>query len=193
MKIIQSATKFLFPLFLLACSAHHTNKNELFTITLKTINGVEFPLQQLSTNKASVFIFLSPDCPVCQSYSLTLNQLFDKYKTDGVKFYGVFPGSNFDRSEIETYIKTYNLKPDLLMDEEKHLSTLLGAKVTPEVFVIDRMGNILYKGSIDNWMYEPGQKRTLITEHYLDDALNALISNTAIKTISTEAKGCLIE
>lgn len=189
----RSVTKFLFPLFLLACSADHTKKSELFTINLKTTESVEFSLQQLTANKASVFIFLSPDCPMCQNYSLTLNQLFDKYKTDGVKFYGVFPGKNFDQSEIETYIKTYDLKPDLLMDEDKHLSTFLGAKVTPEAFVIDRMGNILYKGSIDNWMYEPGQKRTLITEHYLEDALQAIASNTTIKTISTEAKGCLIE
>lgn len=193
MKIIQTVTKFLFPLFLLACSADHTKKSELFTINLKTIDSIEFSLQPLTANKASVFIFLSPDCPMCQNYSLTLNQLFDKYKTDGVKFYGVFPGKNFDQSEIDTYVKTYNLKADLLMDEDKHLSTFLGAKVTPEVFVIDRMGKIIYTGSIDNWLHEPGQKRTLITEHYLDDALKAVISNTEIKTISTEAKGCLIE
>lgn len=193
MKILQSATKFFIPLLLLACSAQQTKKSELFTFTLKTINGAEFPLQQLSANKASVFIFLSPDCPMCQNYSLTINQLCDKYNMHGVKFYGVFPGLNFDKTEIETYINTYKLKPDLLMDKDKYLSTFFGAKVTPETFVIGKMGNILYKGSIDNWMYEPGQKRTLITAHYLDDALQAITSNTTIKTISTEAKGCLIE
>jgi peroxiredoxin len=176
--------------FQFSCTDQHKG---IFKLTLKTIHSTDFSLQQLGSNKTSVIVFLSPECPMCQNYSLTLNQLCDKYKSQGVNFYGVFAGKDIDSTEIKKYIETYAIKFDLLTDEKKQLVHILEAEVTPEVYVLNSKAEVLYKGSIDNWLNEPGQKRTVITEHYLDDVLQAVALNTEMKIRSTEAKGCLIE
>lgn len=190
---IRSATIFLFLTLHLACTDHSDKTADLFSFKLKTLHSADFSLQQLSQNKVSVFVFLSPECPMCQNYSLTLNQLSDKYKTDSIYFYGVFTGKNPDVAAIKTYLETYKINFNLLIDENKQLAGRLGAGITPEAFIINNKAEVLYKGSIDNWLVEPGQKRTIITEHYLDDALQAIVSKTEIKVKQTEAKGCLIE
>jgi len=178
-------------LFFIATSCN--NQPHLYNFELQTIDSVDFPLNKLSSNKASVFIFLSPECPMCQNYTLTLNNLYVKYKPFKVGFYGIIQPGKFDKKQIHDFTWTYNVNFNLLVDTDKQLLTYLRAKVTPEVFVVDSLEHILYKGSIDNWLVEPGQKRTVITEHYLDDMLEAIVSNEEIKVKSTEAKGCLIE
>jgi len=67
------------------------------------------------------------------------------------------------------------------------------AGIVPSAFVVDNMGNILYKGRIDDWMYALGKKRAVITKHDLRDALVAIQENKVILVKETKAIGCIIE
>ena len=181
-------------MLLFSCGVTTRNKNEgLFSLTLKTTNAGEFSLKQIRSNKVSVFVFLSPGCTMCQDYTLTLNELYEKYKLRGVEVYAVFLGKKVTSDEIDNYAKTYSVKFNMLIDDKKQLAGMLDAKVTPEVFVIDGMGEEIYKGAIDNWFDEQGEKRSSITEHYLNDALQAALTGTKAKVTAVEAKGCPIE
>src|SRR5689334_5297764 len=46
-------------------------QGKLFSLKMNSIDGSIVSLNELKNNKASVIIFLSPDCPLCQNYSLT--------------------------------------------------------------------------------------------------------------------------
>ena len=131
--------------------------------------------ETLKNNKASVFVFLAPDCPQSQSYTLTLNELHAKFGSAGVAFYGVVAGDKYDRKEIDGFITQFRIGLPIVLDPEAHLAKYLGATVTPEVFVVNSVGTSVYQGAIDNWAPELGQHRTVITEHYLLDALNSFI------------------
>jgi hypothetical protein len=130
---------------------------------------------------------------MCQNYTLTLNRLNDKYKGKKIAFYGVFAGRTTDAAELKTFARTYKINFELFLDEKKNLANCLGAKITPEVFLVSAENEILYKGSIDNWLIEPGQKRNNITEHYLEDALQEISTGNEVKIKAAQAKGCLIE
>ena len=41
-----------------------------------------------------LFIFLSPECPLCQQASAGLNKLFEQYNNK-VAFYGIVPGKTY--------------------------------------------------------------------------------------------------
>ena len=69
----------------------------------------------------------------------------------------------------------------------------LGAKVTPEVFLLDQEYTIHYNGAIDNWFYSLGKNRNLITSHYLEDAMNSLLNGTKIQIPYVQAICCYIE
>ncbi len=160
---------------------------------LRSLEGERFSMDSLSRHAATVVFFLSPECPLCQSYSLTINQLHNEFQNRDIVFYGVFSGDLYTESEIRAYLKEYEAEVIPLRDPNYAFAHALGARVTPEAFVFDQTGNVAYQGAIDNWIPKLGQKRTVITQHYLADALNALAAGQAPPLRQTKAVGCLIE
>jgi len=148
------------------------------------------PIAEFLKNKqAAVFVFLAPDCPLSQNYTRTLNELRTQFQSQRVEFYAVFPGE----AAVDDFIATYGLTLPVLLDHDFRLADFFGAKKTPEVFAVDSKGRAIYHGAIDNWAPELGQHRTVITEHYLLDALNSFVQHEAVRIKQTNAVGCFIE
>ncbi len=164
----------------------------LDTIELPDHNGSFVDVAELAQNYISVFIFMSPDCPLCISYTKTIKDLQQKFLSDSVKFFTVFPGKLYSNDEINEFRDMYDFKLICLQDRDLTLTKLLHAEITPEAVVVNKE-EIAYSGAINNWMYETGKKRTVITENYLEDALSALINGGKPDPGNTEAVGCYIE
>ncbi len=162
-------------------------------LKLQTLEGRDTLLSSLMRNKASVFIFLAPDCPLSQSYTLTLNELSKIYLKNNILFYGIFPGTMYCIEKIKYFRQKYLIEFPILLDTNYTLTHLCNATITPEAFVIDSTGTILYSGRIDNWAYEVSKKRAQITEHDLQDALESIVNNKPIAVAKTKAVGCFIE
>src|SRR4051794_19834831 len=56
----------------------------------------------ISSVKPSLFIFLSPECPLCKNYSSTLNTLYLQFSND-ILFYGVIPGKAYTTKEVQAF------------------------------------------------------------------------------------------
>ena len=147
----------------------------------------------LKKNKVSVFIFLAPDCPLSQNYSLTLNNLSEQFKTNKIEIYGIISGNNFKKNEIQDYVSKYKIRFPVLLDTDFKLATYFNAEKTPEVFVVNPEQKILYRGAIDNWAADLGVHRSVISEQYLGDALNNIVHDSEVKIKETKAVGCFIE
>jgi len=170
-----------------------TAQNSVSNIPLLDLKGNIFRINQLHKYKATVIFFLSPECPLCQSYTLTINQLIKKYNGKPIHFIGVIASEDFSVDDILNYKRSYKLNLNLVRDTKSLLAKKLGATITPEVFLLGATGLISYSGRIDNWAYDLGKKRTLITEHNLIDALEAVLQNKSVKIKKTKAVGCFIE
>ena len=181
-------------LFLLSCHKETPQiPASLFSYRLALSNDSLLNFETLKNNKSSVFVFLAPDCPQSQSYTLTLNELHSTFRNTGVGFYGVVVGDNYDRKEIDGFIAQYKVGFPMVLDHEAALAKFFGAMVTPEAFAVSSEGMPVYQGAIDNWSPELGQHRTVITEHYLLDALNSFIRTGKVSVSKTKAVGCFIE
>jgi peroxiredoxin len=179
---------------LTSCNEKGSVKNkDLFSFRLFSADHSEYDLSLLKNNKASVFVFLAPDCPLSQNYSLTLNTLNNRFKKDTIGFYGIIPGNNFEKKEVENFVDKYKINFPVLSDEDLNLTACFKASKTPEVFVVNGEEKILYKGAIDNWASDLGVHRAVITERYLEDALNSIVQNIEIRVKETKAAGCFIE
>ena len=144
-------------------------------------------------NQATIIVFLAPQCPLSENYCLTLNELSAMYAAPGMPFYGCVSGTYFSDAEISRFLKDYQLQLPVLLDPQQDLTSLLGATVTPEVFVIDSSGAILYSGAIDNWAVDLGVKREVVTEFYLRDVLAAVQDERPVPYRQTKPVGCFIE
>jgi peroxiredoxin len=162
-------------------------------VTLINTSGEKIVDAQLIKGKATVFYFLSPECPLCQSYSLTINNLAKEFAAKGITMVGIIPGADYSNLEISTFKNKYKLTIAIWKDEKFELVKKYKATITPEAVVVNGKNQVLYQGRIDNWAYELGKKRKIITEHNLQDALMSVVNNKPVKVTRTKAVGCFIE
>lgn len=178
-----------FVLLMSAC----TRTQPLSTITLPSIEGNSYSFNQLHQFKATVIVFLEPDCPISQKYTLLLRQLAKSFSSKNVNLLAVYPMPYIKAEKIKTFAQKYQLPITHLIDSRQKLTKLVGASITPEVFLLNNEGKIIYQGMIDNWFYSLGKSRSVITEHYLTDALASYLAEKPIAVKKTTAVGCDIE
>jgi hypothetical protein len=94
---------------------------------------------------------------------------------------------------VNDFVHTYNVNFPVLPDRSMALADFFNATKTPEVFATNSEGKTFYRGAIDNWAPELGQHRTVITKHYLLDALNSFLDHRTVQVQETLAVGCFIE
>ncbi len=179
----------------IAATAQQTGRKaeHISSLVLEAVGeGGTVDLGVIQSHHATLFAFLDPECPLCQNYSLTLNKLYAEYTSADIPFYGIIPGEFTTREKVRAYMKKYDISFPVLLDPDYRLTEVMSATVTPEVVLVSGSEERLYQGAIDNWAYQLGKKRQVITEHYLQDALEAVRMGKAIPVGSTDAIGCFI-
>jgi peroxiredoxin len=145
----------------------------------------------LKGRQAAVIVFLAPDCPLSQTYAGTLNELRAKFQGRGIEFFGVFAGRGAESAQ--DFARTYGMQLPALPDADFRMADFLKAGTTPEAFVLDGDGRIVYSGAIDNRAPELGQRRTVITERYVLDALQSIVDKRKVRIERAPPVGCYIE
>ena len=139
----------------------------------------------------SLFVFLSPECPLCQNYSKTLKELQGKFGKQ-VNLNGIFPGNAYTQQEVLAFEKRYNTGFSLFIDQQKQLTNYLQAVATPQAILIDDKGNLIYTGAIDDWVQGLGKKKLKASKNYLSDAIEQSLRSEEVKVKKTKAFGCKI-
>ncbi|MFC7523880.1 redoxin family protein [Parapedobacter sp. GCM10030251] len=157
-------------------------------LTLTDVQTGNSFLLSSGTDSATVFVFLSPECPLCQSYTKTIRELSTKYR-NRVRFIGVFPGNSYSREKITSFVSRYQLQIPAFLDADFSTANAMNVSVTPTVVFV-KQSKLVYFGAIDNWASGLGKKRNLITEHYLADAIAQSLSHQIVTVVRTEPIGC---
>lgn len=158
---------------------------------IATFPGVGFA-HTYAPRPLTVYVFLNTECPISQQYARTLSVLSRQYASS-VQFVALFPSKTDIPRLIRAFSADYNLTFSGKPDRGAKLARKLSARVTPEAVVLDAMGQIRYRGAIDNWYVTLGKHRSDATELYLQRALDALIAGKVVDVEKTDAVGCLIE
>lgn len=172
-----------------ACSENE----KLLSLRLGDTDGKEFVFTEIKNYRAAVFVFFSPQCPLSENYSRTVNSLARKFRSDSLLFLCVFPGNYYSPQEINDFKRVYIPGLRALLDPEFELTPILHATVTPQAVIVAPQGDIKYSGAIDDWAYEPGATRQVISRHYLEDALQSVLAGKPVAIPETEPIGCIIE
>lgn len=141
--------------------------------------------------RLSLFIFLSPECPICQNYTKTLKELQQQFKQD-VQLFAIVPGKAYSVADINEFEKKYQTGFKYLIDTKQHLTKYLGAYVTPQAILLNSKFQLMYTGAIDDWAVAPGNKRLYASQHYLADAIKQTLKSTPVVVAKTKAVGCRI-
>lgn len=187
----MSVSNLFFIIFFAFCSIYACKQQ----VDNKQNNSIELylPLSEVNANKATVLFFLSPTCPLCIDYALTISELQKEFQSEKINMKGIFSGSDHTEEEKQTYLQTYQPLIPIINDTANLFVKKYKATITPEVIVINQNGNIVYRGAIDNWVMELGRRKPKATKFYLKDAIRSILEEKNIAVSETNPIGCLIE
>jgi len=160
--------------------------------SLKDTAGVAHTPAEWQRARGVVLVFLAIDCPISNGYVPELRRLHEKYKAEGIQFYGVQSDPRQDAQASAKFVSEFGLPFPLLLDPTQILSSGAGATTTPEVALLSKTGRTRYLGRIDNRYVQIGQKRYAATEFDLRDALDLFLAGKSIEKDRTKAVGCSI-
>jgi peroxiredoxin len=155
---------------------------------LPDADGAQHTLNSLKGKNGAVIIFIATKCPVSNGYNERMEKLAQDYQAKGINVIGINSNSTEPASEVKSHAAEKHLTFAILKDDGNKIADRFGANHTPEAYVIDASGKLVYHGRIDN-----SQKIEAITSNDLRDALDAVLAGKPIQKTTSVAFGCSIK
>lgn len=164
---------------------------------LKNVDGKMVSLSDYKSGKGAIVIFDCNTCPYSKAYNDRIIALNKKYAAQGFPVITINANDPSD-SEGDSFEEMVSLakrkKYDFpyLVDETQNVARAFGATNTPHVFVLKNEGGtfiVAYIGAID----DNARDASSASKKYVEDAVDALLSNKAVPATKTRAIGCGIK
>ena len=156
--------------------------------TLPDASGREHSLSLLKGAKGTVLIFVATKCPVSNAYNERMAKLAADYRAKGINVVGINSNNTEPAAEIKQHAADNGLAFTILKDEGNRIADRLGAQVTPEAYLLDAAGKLVYRGRIDN-----SRNGDNITANDLRDAVEAVVAGKPVEKAEVRAFGCSIK
>lgn len=150
------------------------------------------PLDVGAGGRAAVLVFTTTDCPISNRYAPEVARLSHAFRDRGITFWLVYPVPGDTPEKIQAHTQMFGYDLAVARDPEFELVKRTGVTVTPEVAVIDRSGEMVYRGRIDDRYVDFGLDRPAPTTRDLDVALSSLLAGRPIVPKTTRAVGCIL-
>ncbi len=157
------------------------------------VDGVLRHPGQSDAGVTTVFVFFATHCPICNAYFPELNRIYEAFASRNVEFYGVVADRRTSAADAAGHRRTYDVAFPVLLDTAGSFRRQLRPTLTPQVIVVDRHGDIVYSGRIDDRYEGIGRQRMQVTRRELRDVLQAVSSGRELRFSRTEPVGCLVE
>ena len=150
--------------------------------------------------KLVVLEWLNHECPFVKKHyeGGNMQNLQKEYTGKGIIWLSIIssaPGKQGHRTgpQADADTKDKNAVPTaVLLDHAGEVGKQYGAKTTPEIFIIDREGRVIYAGAMDN-MKSTDPKDIAKAESYVRLALEAALAGQPVSTPQTEPYGCSVK
>ncbi|MGD2122220.1 MAG: thioredoxin family protein [Gemmatimonadota bacterium] len=167
--------------------------------TLPDTYGNEHSLSDYSGNWV-ILEWLNYGCPFVQKHysSGNMQKLQEEYRDQGVIWFSVVssaPGEQgyYEPSEMNAKNEENgNRATAVLLDPEGMVGRAYGAKTTPQMYVINPEGVLLYNGAIDD---KPSSRLSDIegAKNYLVQAMDEARSGQEVSQPTTQPYGCSVK
>jgi len=143
----------------------------------------------LAKSKAVAVVFVATKCPVSNAYNTRMAGLGKEYAAKGIPLVGINSNKTEPAAEVKEHAEKHGFTFPVLKDDGNKIADAYGATHTPEVFVLDPKGNLLYHGRIDENQDDPQG----VKSPDLRNALDAVLSGRPVPAAETKAFGCTIK
>ena len=163
-------------------------------LKLKDISGKEVSMKDAMRANGLMVMFSCNTCPVVKGYqSRTLEVC--KYAADkniGVILLNSNEATRNDGdsyNDMKEYAKEQKYNFNYVVDKNSAMADAFGANRTPEIFMFNKDGKLVYHGAIDDNPGSPDQ----VTRKHAIIAIDELVSGKDVSVKETRSVGCTIK
>jgi len=153
--------------------------------------GKSYELYALKDRKVVVLMTQGNGCPIARLAMPPLRDVRAKYDAKDAMFFLINSNLQDDRESVAAEAKEFAFDMPVLLDGKQTVGEALHFTRTAEVLVIRTQDwKLMYRGPIDDRLGYERQRAP--QEHYLQDALSAVLAGQPVKRAKVDAPGCLI-
>jgi peroxiredoxin len=161
--------------------------------SLLGIDDKKHSLSEFKDYQAKLIIFMCNHCPYVQAKVNAMNEIYEKFKGK-IAMIGInsndatkYPDDSFDG--MKKFAKEKGLGFIYLVDETQEIAKKYGAVCTPDPFLFDSEGRLVFHGRLDNAM-KPEDKPT---EKTMILNIEKILSKKKIEKDFDPSMGCSIK
>ncbi|HEX8351577.1 MAG TPA: thioredoxin family protein [Pyrinomonadaceae bacterium] len=156
--------------------------------TLPDAEGKQHTLASLKGKSGTLILFVATKCPVSNAYNARMQKLAEDFRARGVNVVGINSNSTEPAAEVKQHAAEKGLTFTMLKDAGSVVADRFDAQVTPEAYLLDASGKLVYHGRIDN-----SRNGDSVTSSELRDAVEAMLAGKPVEKSEVKAFGCSIK
>ncbi len=163
-------------------------------IKMKSVDGREVSIADAAGPKGTLVLFSCNACPWVKAWEERIAALGNQMRKDGIGVIAlnandprIYAEDGYEKMQARA--KGRGFEFPYVVDAGSKVARAFGASRTPEAYLFDAKGKLVYHGTIDDNAQQPDK----VKDHYLRDAAQALLAGKAIAQAETKSLGCSIK
>ncbi len=163
-------------------------------VKMKGTDGKDYTIAGVKGAKGTLVIFSCNHCPFVVAWEERIAALCNEFMKKGVGIIQI-NSNDYNRSKSDTpelmaqRSKERGFEFPYVVDATSEVARAFKATVTPEFFLFDADDKLVFHGALD----DNHRNASAATQHYLKNALAALLKGEAITVHRTKTPGCTIK
>ena len=161
---------------------------------LVNVDGSRLGSEYLSGAKAGLVAFLCNHCPYVKGSEDMLISIVKRFQGEGLKTLAInsndsakYPEDSYEKMKEKSV--AYALPYPYLHDESQEVARLFDAACTPEFYLFNREGKLVYHGTINDSPRDPSR----VTKDHLSKAIEAVLQGKIPESQFVHPLGCSIK
>jgi len=163
-------------------------------VKMKNVDGKELDLAEIEKPAGTLVVFTCNHCPFAKRWESRIVELGNAYAARGIGVVAInandpkaYEEDSFDVMQKRAIER--GMQFPYVVDATSNLARAFGATKTPEAFLFDKSGKLVYHGAIDDNGEEPAK----VENAYLKLALEAVVNGADVPVKETKSIGCGIK
>ncbi|MEJ7768693.1 MAG: redoxin domain-containing protein [Chitinophagaceae bacterium] len=163
-------------------------------VRMKDISGELVSLDEVKTENGILVMFSCNTCPYVKRNESRTKEILEyaDSKHIGVMILNSNEGNRNggdSYADMQNYAKLLSYRWKYALDSHHEIADAFGANRTPECFLFDSSGKLVYHGAIDD---SPADNKN-VTRMHLKEAINEMISGREVSLKESRSVGCTIQ
>jgi len=162
--------------------------------SMKSVDGKEINLKSMMQPAGTLVVFTCNHCPFAKKWESRIIELGNDYAAKGIGVVAinaydpkVAPDDSYEA--MQQRAKEKGMEFPYVVDATSGVARAFGATRTPEAFLFDKSGKLVYHGAID----DNADDAAKVEKAYLKSALEAVVNGAPVLVPETKSIGCSIK